>query len=311
MPSGSWGRCAPTPIWWSVTPVTAEVVVTFLGEFEMLADREDFGLTRKMIDGHAFFRFNDGDFVGRPAIRAAFERTWRGDTTIEDARFYLSDITVLTVDEDDKLVVDPDRRVYTDDQNRALTEFQERRLTRFWRASWNAGVLHRTAFRYRDAAGARGRTRAERCIERPADDQDSAVAFYTDRLRLRVGRDAPDKEGWRSLELEVPGARTRILPTRRSTGVQHDDGVSAPPALVLVVNDVDAFHARCAETGVTFVRPPAVPPWNPSGRYAFLHDNEGNVILFQSCAQVRRPDPSRDAAAGASARLAVSHGCIA
>jgi hypothetical protein len=44
------------------------------------------------------FRFNDGDFVGRPAIQAAFEKTWRGDPSIKKARFYLTDITVLTVD---------------------------------------------------------------------------------------------------------------------------------------------------------------------------------------------------------------------
>jgi ketosteroid isomerase-like protein len=78
--------------------ITAEAVVAFLEDFEQLAEREDFGLIREMIDEHAFFRFNDGDFVGRPAIQAAFERTWRGDPTVKKARFYLSDITVLTVD---------------------------------------------------------------------------------------------------------------------------------------------------------------------------------------------------------------------
>jgi len=80
-------------------PITADAVVAFLEEFETLAEREDFALIREMIDEHAFFRFNDGDFVGRPAIQAAFERTWRGDPTVVKARFYLSDIVVLTVDE--------------------------------------------------------------------------------------------------------------------------------------------------------------------------------------------------------------------
>lgn len=78
--------------------MTTEAVVAFLTEFELLAEREDFGLIREMIDEHAYFRFNDGDFVGRTAIQAAFERTWRGDPSVEKARFYLSDITVLTVD---------------------------------------------------------------------------------------------------------------------------------------------------------------------------------------------------------------------
>jgi len=79
--------------------VTPQEVVAFLQEFEALAEREDFDLIRDRIDEHAFFRFNDGDFVGRPAIQAAFERTWRGDPTVVKARFYLSDIVVLTVDD--------------------------------------------------------------------------------------------------------------------------------------------------------------------------------------------------------------------
>jgi len=73
-------------------------VVRFLEYFEDLALKEDFSLLEDMIDERAFFRFNDGDFVGRPAIRAAFEKTWRGDPTVKKARFYLTDIVVLTTD---------------------------------------------------------------------------------------------------------------------------------------------------------------------------------------------------------------------
>jgi ketosteroid isomerase-like protein len=76
----------------------AESVVAFLNHFEEVAMKEDFGLLEAMIDERAYFRFNDGDFVGRNAIQAAFERTWHGDPTVKKARFYLSDIVVLTVD---------------------------------------------------------------------------------------------------------------------------------------------------------------------------------------------------------------------
>ena len=78
--------------------ITAEAVVAFLERFEALAAREDFALIRDLIDEHAFFRFNDGDFIGRDAIQAAFEKTWRGDPSVKKARFYLSDIVVLTTD---------------------------------------------------------------------------------------------------------------------------------------------------------------------------------------------------------------------
>jgi len=78
--------------------ITPEAVVAFLHQFETLAEKEDFDLIEAMIDEQAYFRFNDGDFIGRPAIRAIFEKTWRGDPSIRKARFYLSDIVVLTTD---------------------------------------------------------------------------------------------------------------------------------------------------------------------------------------------------------------------
>jgi ketosteroid isomerase-like protein len=81
------------------TTFNADEVSRFLVRFEELAEREDFDLIRDLIHERAVFRFNDGDFVGRPAIQAAFEKTWRGDPTVKKARFYLSDIVVLTTDQ--------------------------------------------------------------------------------------------------------------------------------------------------------------------------------------------------------------------
>ena len=80
------------------SPICADAVVAFLDRFEALAAREDFGLIGDLIDERAFFRFNDGDFVGRAAIQAAFEKTWRGDPSVKKARFYLTDIVVMTTD---------------------------------------------------------------------------------------------------------------------------------------------------------------------------------------------------------------------
>ena len=80
------------------TNATAESVVRFLNHFEEVAMKEDFSLLVDMIDERAYFRFNDGDFVGRKAIQAVFEKTWKGDPTVKKARFYLSDIVVLTTD---------------------------------------------------------------------------------------------------------------------------------------------------------------------------------------------------------------------
>ena len=79
--------------------VTVESVAQFLNHFEEVAMKEDFNLLRDMIDERAYFRFNDGDFVGRQAIQGVFEKSWRGDPTVKKARFYLSDIIVLTTDQ--------------------------------------------------------------------------------------------------------------------------------------------------------------------------------------------------------------------
>ena len=79
--------------------ITTESVTAFLNQFELLAEKEDFALIKDLIDERAYFRFNDGDFVGRPAIQAAFEKTWRGDPSVKKARFYLTDIVVLSTDQ--------------------------------------------------------------------------------------------------------------------------------------------------------------------------------------------------------------------
>ena len=80
-------------------PISQDSVTSFLVEFERLAEKEDFSLIREFIDERAYFRFNDGDFVGRAAIQAAFEKTWRADPSVKKARFYLTDIVVLTIDQ--------------------------------------------------------------------------------------------------------------------------------------------------------------------------------------------------------------------
>jgi ketosteroid isomerase-like protein len=58
--------------------ISAEEVTQFLHNFEALAEKEDFN---------------------REAIQAVFEKTWRGDPSVKKARFYLSDIIVLTTDQ--------------------------------------------------------------------------------------------------------------------------------------------------------------------------------------------------------------------
>lgn len=76
--------------------ITEESVVLFLNRFEDIAGAKKFDLIEHMIHDDGVFRFNDGDFVGKQAIRGAFEKTWAGSAKVESERFYLTDIQVVT-----------------------------------------------------------------------------------------------------------------------------------------------------------------------------------------------------------------------
>jgi ketosteroid isomerase-like protein len=89
----STGRISMTDV-----ALTKDSVVQFLNRFEEIAEKESFDLLQHMIHDDAFFRFNDGDFSGKQAIRGVFENTWKGSTNAKKERFYLTDIQVLTVD---------------------------------------------------------------------------------------------------------------------------------------------------------------------------------------------------------------------
>jgi ketosteroid isomerase-like protein len=78
--------------------LSESTVIEFLRRFDELADKKDFGLIADMVHERAVFRFNDGDFVGRQAVKGAFEKTWRSGTDVRNERFYLSDIVVLWTD---------------------------------------------------------------------------------------------------------------------------------------------------------------------------------------------------------------------
>lgn len=65
--------------------LTRDSVVQFLNRFEELAEKENFDLIQNMVHDDAFFRFNDGDFVGKQAVRGAFEKTWKGSVGIQNS----------------------------------------------------------------------------------------------------------------------------------------------------------------------------------------------------------------------------------
>jgi lactoylglutathione lyase len=111
--------------------------------------------------------------------------------------------------------------------------------------------------------------------ELPVADQDRAVAFYTEKIGLKVVQDAPYKQGWRWIELEVPGAETRIMLTQQPSGSPQDT-----PRLVFIADDVPGTYRELKKKGVVFTTEPTASPWSPGETFAQFRDSEGNGIVL-------------------------------
>ncbi|HSH42362.1 MAG TPA: VOC family protein [Arenicellales bacterium] len=113
--------------------------------------------------------------------------------------------------------------------------------------------------------------------ELPVDDQDRAVKFYTEKIGFVLAQDVPYRDGWRWIELEIPGAQTRLLLSQRTGSVATDS-----PQLVLIVEDAAATYEDLSRNGVIFTKEPSQAPWNPGETFAQFRDSEGNGIVISS-----------------------------
>lgn len=114
-------------------------------------------------------------------------------------------------------------------------------------------------------------------VEVPVADQNRAVKFYTEKLGFSVGQDSPYKDGWRWIELRIPGAETAALLTKRT-----DDQQTETPILVFIVDDVAATYNELKAKGVTFTQEPTEAQWNKGQKFALLIDSEDNTIMIGS-----------------------------
>lgn len=111
----------------------------------------------------------------------------------------------------------------------------------------------------------------------PVEDQDRALAFYTDKLCFDVHTDAPYGDNWRWIFLTLPGGQTRLHFAAKTEMEVHGE-----PALCLVSDDVDAECARLTQAGVAISQGPDDAPWAAGVRWATLRDTEDNIILIES-----------------------------
>jgi predicted enzyme related to lactoylglutathione lyase len=109
----------------------------------------------------------------------------------------------------------------------------------------------------------------------PVTDQDRALGFWRDKLGFTVAADEAYGEGFRWIELELPGAQTKIVFVRR-----RDEIASDQPDLILICDDVDESFAQLSTKGVEFTQAPTTAPWRPGERYALFRDTEGNLVML-------------------------------
>ncbi|MFF7970850.1 VOC family protein [Streptomyces sp. NPDC007905] len=106
----------------------------------------------------------------------------------------------------------------------------------------------------------------------PVSDQDRALRFYTDVLRLEVTADRDLPQG-RWLQVAPRGAQTAFTLSGPAMGGFEPGSARG---IMLLTTDVDADCARLAAAG-TAVQGPDDLPW---GRMASFTDPDGNGLML-------------------------------
>lgn len=108
----------------------------------------------------------------------------------------------------------------------------------------------------------------------PVADQARALAFYTEKLGFTVTTDVSMGEGGRWIELDIPGAATKLV-------LSAFDGQPTPPGalsnVTFATNNVFRAYDELSARGVEFTTPPTEQPW---GTFAVFLDSEGNQFVL-------------------------------
>ena len=113
----------------------------------------------------------------------------------------------------------------------------------------------------------------------PVFDQDRAKTFYVEKLGCGIGSDVPmgAADGWRWIELTLPGAQTKLHFTRRP-----DENPSGDPVMVLIDDDVPARVEAMRGNGIEILTEPGPAPYDPGRTVAEFRDSEGNLMIVSN-----------------------------
>ena len=110
----------------------------------------------------------------------------------------------------------------------------------------------------------------------PVQNQDRALAFYTEKLGFRILTDQAFSEDQRWIELSLPGAETGIV---LFTPKGHEDRVGTFVNSSCEVDNIEKTYTELVEKGGEFSGPPQQQPW---GKFVMMQDSEGNQIVLSS-----------------------------
>jgi predicted enzyme related to lactoylglutathione lyase len=110
----------------------------------------------------------------------------------------------------------------------------------------------------------------------PVADQERALAFYTEKLGMRVMTDAPFDGSQRWIELGIPRAETRVV---LFTAPGQERMIGGFMNLSFATDDVESAAREMKARGVEFVQEPKKEDW---GTAAIFKDSEGNRFVLST-----------------------------
>jgi catechol 2,3-dioxygenase-like lactoylglutathione lyase family enzyme len=109
----------------------------------------------------------------------------------------------------------------------------------------------------------------------PVEDQDRALAFYTEKLGFRLLTDQPFSEEQRWIELGISGSDTRVVLFRLS----EDSKPGGQMNITFWTDDVEATVRELKSKGVMITMEPKRAAW---GTAAGFRDVDGNTFILSS-----------------------------
>jgi catechol 2,3-dioxygenase-like lactoylglutathione lyase family enzyme len=107
------------------------------------------------------------------------------------------------------------------------------------------------------------------------NDQDSMLAFYTDKLGLELRADVPFGNGDRWIEVGPAGSETPIALCPPGPG---NEAGNKDTGITLQVDDIDAYHAQLVEAGVD-IDAEVSRMGDPVPPICWFRDPEGNSLM--------------------------------